>query len=219
MKTLSNIQKQVRIYASDSTLIITNDSNAKIQGISIANRVYRKLANLNSWPELTREDFSLSTVANTSSYNFPASPKFSNVLKIEMENEFGDYENIPEVKSRLDWNYFSKQEGVLPSVYDLRSIGSQYTIYFAPTPKISKTVKITGVVEPDDFTSGDSTTIFYSSLLDDALEYLIASEILFTDGLSQEAVLLVQKASSLLTKYSGKEIRPDEIDPRAKEAA
>lgn len=219
MKALSAIQEQVRIYASDSTFVLTNNSNAKTRGLDLATKIYRKLANLLSLPEFTRIDTSISVTANTESYNFPSSPKFLNVLELELQNEFGEYEMVPEVKTLLDWGHFSKKNGVFPSVYKLQSVGNQYTIYFAPNPKINSNVRITGVVEPEAFTSGDSETLFYSAILDDALEYLIAAEIVFTDGDDQGAVTLVKKASSLLAKYAGREIRPEEIDPRAKEAA
>ena len=218
MKSLSELQGQVRIYSSDSTYIITNDNNPKVQGLSVANRVYRKLCNLEQWPELTRIDSSISTAIGTSSYNFPSTPKFTNNVVTEMSNTSGEYDIVPKVDSHLDWNYFAKKTDAFPSVYKLQSIGDQYTIYFAPTPIAVSTVRITGVIEPTEFSSGDSMTIFYSSILDDALEYLIASELLFTDGAEKEAASLIQKAASIVTRYVGREITPDEIDPKAKEA-
>lgn len=229
MKTLTDIQSQVRVYASDSTLVLTDNTDTKVQGLNISNRIYRKLCNLNHWPEIMVINEDLSTVPGQQGYDFGVKygtfkygqakygsiEKFINVTSIEIKNEFGVYEVIPAVKSELDWSHFSSMDNSFPSVYQIRSVNGNYTVLLAPIPQYATTLKIKGIIEPTFFTSGSSTTVFFSSLLDDALEYLIASEILFTDGDERGATVLIQKASSLISKYAGREITAKEIDPRA----
>jgi hypothetical protein len=228
MKILSDIQSQVRVYASDSTLVLTDNTDEKIQGLNISNRVYRKLCLISSWPELTIINEDIDTVAGQSNYDFNikygaikygeakygAIERFVNITSVEVENQSGDYVIIPQVKSELDWSFFSKKTNVMPSVYQKRSFNNSYSILLAPTPKFSSSLKIKGIIEPVFFTSGSSSTIFFSSIMDDALEYMIAAEILFSDGDERTALSLIKKASNLISGYLGKEIPPDEIDPR-----
>lgn len=215
MKTLSDIQDKVRIYTNDSKLTLTDNTTDKNRGLDISNEVYLRLTSIYDWPEFNRVDTSISTVTGTQSYNWPNSPKFMNILNIEIQNEFGDYENIPGVMSELDWSNFNRMDNSFPRVYRFESSGEQKKISFAPTPSSDSTVRIRGIIEPTEFINGDSETIFYNKIADNVLEYLIAASILFKRGVEDKALNRLRQASSFLRNLTGKEIMPEELDPRA----
>jgi hypothetical protein len=215
MRTLTDIQTQVRVYINDSQFILTDNTSDKNKGLNISNEVYLRLSTIYSWPEFVRTDTSITTLSGTSSYDWPTTPKFSNILNIELKNEFDEFEIVPKVENELDWNYFSRSMLNFPSVYRFESVGSQKKITFAPTPLLAKSVKIRGVVEPDKFVNGDSVTIFDSEVADNVLEYLIAASILFKRNFTDRALIRLRQGSSLLNNYTGKEFTPEELDPRA----
>jgi hypothetical protein len=216
MRSLTDIQTQVRVYVNDSQFILVDNITDKNKGLNISNEVYLKLSTIYKWPEFIREDDSITTSVAVKSYNWPSNPKFSNILNIEIQNQEGDYETIPKVKNELDWSFFSKSPPSFPSVYRLSSVGSQKKISFSPTPSFARKINIRGVVEPEKFINGDSETIFDSEVADNVLEYMIASAIFFKRNFQERALIRLRQASSLLSNYIGKEIRPDELDPRAK---
>lgn len=217
MRSLSSIQDQVRVYSNDSVLVITDNSTDKNKGLNIANEVYLRLSTVYNWPEFVRIDETINTESGTPSYNYPSSPSFSNILNIEMLNEKNKYEIIPRVKDELDWSFFSSKTQSFPSVYRLNSSGSQKQIEFAPSPNISKKIRIRGVVEPAKFVNGDSETIFSSEIADNVLEFLIAAAFLFKRRNFDLAQVRLRQGSSLLKNYTGKEIPEQELDPRAKQ--
>ena len=237
MRSLSDIQNQVRVYVRDSTFTIVNNDNSKHRGLDMSNQVYRKLANIYKWPEFSRVDTSLTTTPGVSSYRFPTTSKFQDVYSIEILNDDGNYELITPVITELDWDYFSRQRNNFPSVYRTQSVVQEKTIYgtvsygsptiyntsveqvvkqiaFAPNPSMAKTVRIRGLIEPTEFVDGDSLTSFSSNTTDDVLEFLIAAERVFKQNMFEDAINLVQRASSLLKTLTGREIPPEEIDPR-----
>ena len=87
MRSLSDIQNQVRVYVRDSTFTIVNNDNPKHRGLDMSNQVYRKLANIYKWPEFSRVDTSLTTTPGVSSYRFPTTSKFQDVYSIEILND------------------------------------------------------------------------------------------------------------------------------------
>ena len=219
MRTLSSIQDSVRVLVRDTTYTITDNINKKHMGLKTTNQVYRKLCNLYKWPELSRKDTSISTTSGVSNYSWPISPLFVDIVSVEMKNSNNSnhYEIIPNVINDLDWNYFSKQSNNFPSVYRFEGSATEKQIAFAPTPDTNNTIRITGIIEPQELVSGDSTTIFSASVIDDVFEFLIAAERSFKQNLTDNAMNQIQRASSLLTKYAGKEITPQEIDTRVTE--
>lgn len=218
MRSLTDIQAQVRVYINDSQFIIVNNTSDKNKGLNIANEVYLRLSTIYKWPEFIREDTSITTTSGVSTYNWPTTPKFSNILNVQLKNNELNYEPIPETKDELDWSYFSKKTPYFPSVYRLHSTGSQKQITLAPAPSFARNLMIRGVVEPEKFVNGDTETIFYSEVADNILEYMIASAILFKRNFAERAMIKVRQASSLLSNYTGKEVTPDELDPRANES-
>jgi len=66
-------------------------------------------------------------------------------------------------------------------------------------------IRVTGVEEPADFTTGASTTMFIDNAADDALCYLIAATLAARDGLSEIYQYNVQQATSLLSRLFGTE--------------
>lgn len=237
MRSLSDIQNQVRVYVRDSTFTIVNNDNPKHRGLDMSNQVYRKLANIYKWPELSRTDTTTSTFPGKSIYRFPTSPKYQDIYSVEILNDDGNYELITPVITELDWDYFSRQRNNFPSVYRIQSSIQEKTIYgtvsygepiiytptidvvekqiaFAPTPSMNRPIRIRGLIEPSDFIDGSSVTVFTSSTTDDVLEFLISAERVFKQNMFEDAVNLVQRASSLLKTLTGREIPPEEIDPR-----
>lgn len=215
MKTLSDIQDKVRIYTNDSRLTLTDNTTDRNRGLDISNETYLRLTSIYDWPEFNRIDESLSTTAGIASYNWPSSPRFMNILNIEVLNESGSYEIVPQSMSELDWSAFSSMDNGFPRLYRYESVGEQKKITFAPTPSINNSIRIRGVIEPTEFINGDSETIFYNKIADNVLEYLIAAAIFFKRGVDDKALNRLRQASSLLRNLTGKEIMPDELDPRA----
>ena len=214
MRKLSSIQDTVRVHIGDTLFTIISDANKKHMGLKMANQIYRKLASLYKFPELTRIDTSLTTTGGTSTYTWVSTPNFLDIVSIEMKNGEGEYEIIPPVRDELDWSHFSRKSNSFPSVYRFASTTVEKQIAFAPTPDSSKNIRITGGIEPDDLVSEESETVFMAKAVDDAFEYLIAAERSFKQNFASKAEFFIKKASSLMTTYTGKEIPPQEIDPR-----
>jgi len=218
MKLLSDIQDKVRIYTNDSRLILTDNTTDKNRGLDITNETYLRLISIYEWPEFNRVDTSISTIGGTTSYNWPSSPRFMNILNIELLNEDSEYEIIPQVINELDWSNFSRMSNSFPRVYRFESTGEQKKISLAPTPSVSKSLRIRGVIEPSGLINGDSETIFYNKIADNALEYMIAAAIYFKRGVDDKAINRIRRASSLLKNLTGKEIMLEELDPRVVKA-
>lgn len=219
MRTLTLVQDQVRTLIGDSKYSITDNANVKTMGLRTANQIYRKLANLYKWPEFIKTDETITTSNGSADYTWPTSPKFMDVFSLEVRdiNSSNNYQILTPVKDELDWSFFSKEVAGFPSVYRFENKGGSKRIVLAPTPNISASLRIRGLAEPDDLTAGTSTTVFDSQITDDVFEFMIAAEISFKDNFNENGTLLIQRASSLITKLTGKDIQPKELDPRAKE--
>ena len=89
-----------------------------------------------------------------------------------------------------------------------------HQIEFRPAPKYgSKTIRFTGILEPDEATDANSKTVFRLAAADDALAYLVAADFLDVDGFTEFADRQLQKARQLLVRIFGEEaaLVPEQI--------
>lgn len=203
MKTLKQIQAEVRLYARDGALdLITTGS----EGLRSVNRIYRALSGLLPWGELRREDTTITTTGGTAKYtwpSFPTSPRFIDVKMIEIQNN-DDQDRYTPITTPVDETTWSasgrKPNQTVPDHYMRVSTSSANQIEFRPAPKFAKTIRITGIIEPDPFTKSGQQSYFLSMVADDAFEYFIAASWINRDGADDRyAALLAANASDLLS--------------------
>ena len=199
-KTLTEIQTATRIYAQDQSLVLTSGD-----GLVSINRLYRQLGAMLPWPELRRQDVTTTTTAGTATYawpTYPASPRFLDVKAIEIQDadDSNYYKLVYPPPDEWTWNLAAhKQNQNVPDHYMRVSTSSADLIEFRPAPKTSsKTIRITGTIEPDDLEYGADKTFFISQLADDAFEYMVAASWLGRDGFQNESQNMQSKAAGLL---------------------
>ena len=208
-QTLSQIQTIVQFEARDDNIALSSGT-----GLAQANAIYRRLCALLSFPELTREDTSLSTTAGTEAYTWPSSPVFIDLQKVEVKDPDDDlkYKFIAPAQAELEWSLEREKKQNFPKFYRRMHNGTSNVIQFAPTPHIgSLTIRLTGVIEPTAFTASSSTSIFLNTAVDEALAYLIASDTMQQRAFYDHADSLLKRAAELLSHVLKKEVKPQEI--------
>ena len=207
-KTLTDIQTSVRIYSRDGALDITT---AGSDGLNSANRIYRQFIALFPWPEFRRVDTSLTTTANTEEYDWiaPSVNKFMNVISIEVqdESEGNKYKLITKPPDEWTWNESSnKPKQSVPDHYMRFSTNIAQRIALRPSPLYSsKIIRVTGIVEPEEFVGANSKTQFNTLFADDAFEYFLSASWVERDGDIQFAQILFQKSITLLQNIFDKD--------------
>lgn len=208
-QTVTNIQTKVRWEIRDEAYDLTDTT-----GLAVFNMIYRRLASFLPWPELLRSDTSLTTTSGTEDYTWPSSPIFIDVLSVEIQNPEADmrYCTIAPVQTFSEMTVERGKKKDFPLVYMRAHDGSNHVLRLAPTPDTSSlTVRITGIIEPTEVTSGTDTTIFLNRSSDDVLSLLIAADVSSKRGMEDRSQMLILRASELLSVLSGKEITPYEL--------
>ena len=214
-RTLKTIQEGCQIAARDSNLTLISGD-----GLIVSNRLYRWLCLMFPWGELRRQDTSLSTTAGTEAYTWPSSPVFLDIKSIEIQDQDkeNEYRLVYPCTNEWIWNESSrKSRQSIPDHYlRISTSDTVNQIAFRPLPKYtSATIRITGIIEPTLWNSNNASvqkSIFLNEIVDDALEYLIASEWIVRDGdTSGYGQFLLDKALRILTEVFGKEQVPVEL--------
>jgi len=200
MKTLSEIQTLARIYARNQNLDLTTSGS---NGLATANLVYRQLASMLPWPELRRVDTSLVTVADQEEYDWldTSVATYQNVVTLELQD--GDnndkYEIITLSPDEVTWNESGhKTAQAIPDHYVMFSTNILNRIAFRPVPKYAKTIKITGIIEPEELLEGNSKVAFTTKSAGDALAFMIASTWLNINGKQDLGQQTFQQAVAIL---------------------
>lgn len=208
-QTLSTIETLTRFHARDDSITLTNT-----QGLAVSNAAYRRLCNIHQWPELTREDTSLSTSDGTESYTWPSSTVFIDVTKVELQDPQDNlrYKLIAPVRTELEWSLERAKVKDFPIFYKRGHDGTNHRLYFAPIPATSSLIiRITGLIEPTAFSTSASTTIFLNTVVDEILAFMISADIMHNRAQPDQAQILLKSASDSLSVFTGREIRPEEI--------
>ena len=212
MKTLTEIEAGVRHSGAEGTLSLTSDS-----GLEVANRVYRGLAAELPWGELRRKDTSIATTAGTASYALPPASKIifldRKVVEIQDGDDEDKYKIVALPKTELELNLSAlKPDQNVPDYHVYGNDGEDDVIEFAPAPRYdSKTVRITGTIEPEPLVDGEDATVFLQRAADDALEHLIAADFMIRDLGFQRSQPQIGKAQQILGRLFGKEAVPLEL--------
>jgi beta-galactosidase GanA len=223
-KTLTQIETQVRRLSGNDTIVLSADP-----GLAMANRIYRKMASSFEWPELyQRANLATTTTADTGEYEWDSSmPVFADIKAVEINSiahgvavfgtaVFGvdsfstttgqySFKKVNQPPNEWQWNLAGqKSSQATPDFYRRFLDGSINKIELRPAPSESgRTIRVSGVVEPTELTSGDSTTVFLQSIADDALASLVA----FTYS---KDLKCLQEGASLLQAIWGKEKATEE---------
>jgi len=206
--TVTNIQVKVRWESRDSSFSLTDTT-----GLSLTNSMYRRLSAIIPWPELNRTNTSATTTADQESVTWPA-VKFLDVASVEMQdpNDNLNYITVVPARTEQEWSLSREEENSFPKIYKRGYDGTQNVIQFAPTPDTgSLIVRITGQLEPTEFTAGSDTTIFIGNTADDILAFMIAADIMDKRNQPARAKSLIGRAAELLSSIAGREITPAEL--------
>lgn len=207
--TLTEIETIVRHEARSSTLNISSGT-----GLSVFNMLYRRFSALFPWTELIKTDSSLTTVSGTGSYTWPSTFRYSDVRSVQMQNPAQNNKYITIVPTSMEILLSSEEARAngFPTVYKREHDATNNIIKFAPTPNTTGLgIKITGVTEPENLTSGSDATIFLEKTADDALSYLISADYMFKRAQPERGSQLVDVARSILSSRFGKEIASEEV--------
>lgn len=209
-KLLSEIQTGVRHNARDNNLTLTSGI-----GLETVNRMYRRIAAALPWPELRRQDTSITTTAGTETYTWPATPIFLDIKSVEIQD--GDdndtYKAIYKPQDEHSWvELLTLPRQSVPTAYQRSSTSTAHQVSFRPLPKYStKTIRITGIIEPTSLITADERTIFIQRAADDALEHLIAAEWAMHDGIIELVQIQLGQLQEILKMLFGKEQVPAEL--------
>lgn len=206
--TLSEIQTLVRHEVRDNSLDLTSGT-----GLSVANMLYRRYSSFIAWPELTRTS-TLTTTAGSSVYTWPSDNSYSDVRIIEIQNPDKDLDFTPVVPARSEIVYtkYSGYPKGFPVVYRRDNDGISNILNLAPAPNVTGlTIRIKGVVEPNNLSSGSSETVFLNKSSDDGLAYLISADYASKRAQPQRAQALLAVVTEVLSRRAGKEVLPEEV--------
>lgn len=202
-KSVTEIESGVQRHARDGNISLTTT-----EGLEVVNRVYRALQAAWPWPELRRQNTSLSTTAGQDTLTWPAEFIVMSIRALEIQDgDDGDkYKLIALSESELNWNILGQGTAVsVPQEYRRSSDNNgAFQLELRPTPLSGgKTIRITGILE-HSLSAADSTTIFHQVSADDAFELLLAVDFLQVDGEASELAALNQgKADQLLQRLFG----------------
>jgi len=198
---LSDIQTLVRHYSNDSSLTITSGV-----GLDVANLIYQGLCSPDfrlmgfhigrRWPNVTREDTSIITTASTELYEWPHSPIFRlwpvlEYLDVSNSSEPTPLEWVPSIAI---WSQYDISTDGLPEFARLLNVDGELQLALRPNPDTTgDIIRITGVIEVENFTDSHSVTIFLDGNVDSALAFFIAADFKAKRGETQRAVELVQQ--------------------------
>lgn len=205
MKSLTEIQAGVQFSGAERGLSLTTDEN-----LPVFNRNYRGLAAELPWPELRRRDTSIATTAGTAPYDMPLRNSIVfldlKIVEIQDGDDEDKYKKISPAPSELAFSLAAVEPNAgVPKYYILDNDGDVDQIRFAPSPKYAKTVRLTGIVEPEPLVDGDGVTAFRQRAADDALEHIVAADLFSQAGISGGARSAAQlvKAQQILGRLFG----------------
>jgi len=180
-------------------------------GLVAFNRIYRTMAAALPWPELRESNSDISTTAGIATYDWPEGAQFLTLEAVEIQDgdDLDKYKLVFQPPDTLEWNLAAHEENeAVPSYYlgKVAASGGQHEFELRPAPKNdSKTVRMTGIPEPEEAVDGDSVTVFKLAAADDVLAYLIAADFLDRDGITSFADRQLGKAKQLIVRMFGEE--------------
>jgi hypothetical protein len=198
-KTLAQIETLTRFFARDETLSLTNTT-----GLIISNTLYRSLAASFKWTEFRQvHDLTTATTSGTGVYTwaFSGTPVFRDVTAVEVGSDASDttFVLLIPAPSETVWAEVRNDANSIPAYYQRLNSAGTDQIELRPIPAYtSATIKVTGIIQPAEFTAGSSTTEFLQSTVDDALAHIIAASFSFRDGFEQLGAANIQAATSML---------------------
>ena len=222
MQLVSDLQVAARFHARDDELTLTSG-----EGLYALNFSLRRMAALLAWEDLTRVDETLRSTGGQAAYDWITVVSFLDIRLMQMQDkEEGDaFKRIVPVRSMLDWEQAEREAADLPRFYRLREADGSKKLDLAPAPKWSgKTIRVTGVLEPEELFDEFGRTPFRLVYWDDCLALLCAAFYMAKRGQQQRAGQLFQMTAEHIKQNTGKELTPAELGAllppvRPKEAA
>lgn len=209
MRTLELINEGVKRHGKDDGIDLTT-----ADGLLNSNRIVRAMAARLKWPELRRVNTELKTTITASIFNFPKSFFAVNILSVQIQDseDSNKYKTIHSPITEADWERAELENpATVPQYYQLFGAGDGVIqIEFRSAPKEAKTVRFTGIVEPE-FQDKNSTSPFRMDLADDILEMLIAADYLEFEGPNQFSDRLLRRSDLLLQSIFANETIPSEV--------
>lgn len=164
--TLTNIQTDVRHWADDGDLDLTTAANLRI-----ANQIYLGMCTPGfivggikigrRWPEVTREDTSLTMVVSQEQYTWPTSPVMTEPFYIEGLDT--NASNLPyaifPVPDMETWSDFDDTNDAQPLYYRLIDVSGTVKLALRPNPTQTDGIRITGIIEARAFPSTRTSTV------------------------------------------------------------
>ena len=203
--TLTNIQTDARFWASDRELTLTTGDNLRIangiyQGMLTPGYKFLGVSIGRRWPEVTRQDTSLTMVVGQENYTWPASPDFNEPYFIEGLNSSASNEPYPidAAPDMESWSFYDQTGNAEPLFWRLIDVSAVLTLSLRPNPIRTDGIRITGCIEGTAWTTGSSTTIFKHVNSDHALSMLIGAHFQSKRGNANRAMELVDMAAGLL---------------------
>ena len=209
--TLTNIEADARFLSSNNSLDITTEGSI---GLRNATMVHRGMTTPDwrmfgqkigrRYPEYTIEDTSIKVTSGTENYPWLESPVFIEEPFIELLDVSSS--NLPypiePVPSMQIWSDLDDSNNGPPKYYRRFYKGGEVVLALRPKPDTtSDIIRISGIVEADEFADGDSKTRFLNANADHALALFIAAFYQQHFGKTDDAIALIAQGVGLLPRY------------------
>lgn len=206
-ETLSDLQDDIRFWTNDSALTITSGTNLRVFNIVYQGMLSPDYSLLGvkigrRWPERVREDTSLTMVVGTEQYAYPVSPKTIDPVYVEgLDADTSEPYTIAWVPDMNTWSSYDLTGNSRPVYCRLIDVSGSTKLALRPKPSKTDGIRITGLVEVTDLTSGSSETIFRNKNSENALAMLVAAVFKSKRGETGRALELINMAKGLLPLY------------------
>ena len=215
MRSLGDNETNARLHARNSEFVLTADTGANDNGLTLANFMLRRMALVIAPQDYTFIDVSLSTTADSTDYKWKPAITFLDILSVELPNrERGDkYWAVPPVQSLLLWRMAEQESSDFPRYYRiLKDAQHDSILQFAPAYRWgSKTIRVTGIWEPEALQDTNSRTAFRLESWDDVFCQLCAAYYLFKNGQAVQGKFTWDLAADQIRQLSGKDVIPSEF--------
>jgi len=209
--TLTNIEADARFLSSNNSLDLTTAGSIGLRNATLVHRGMttpdwrlfgQKIGR--RYPEYSEEDTSITVTDGTENYSWPVNTIFIEEPLIELlDISSSNYPYLIEpVPSLQVWSDYDDTNTGVPKFYRRLYVGGEVVLALRPNPDTtSDIIRISGLIEAEEFADGDSQTRFLNANTDRALAMFIAAFYQQHYGRPDEAIQLISQGVGLLPRY------------------
>lgn len=202
MRSVTDIQTGARLVGRNSNITLTDAT-----GLLSLNRIYRAMVLQLPWPEYTQTFDHITTVEGQKVYNWPDEPEMADIRSVEIQDgdDANKFKMVYPLTDNWRWSGFDADQPIsIPAMYSRYWGSGSMKFEMRPAPKFgAKTIRIIGVVEPEELLDSEARTGFILKSADDALVNLIAAFWTRHDGSEAWGDRIASQAVDIIRKIFG----------------